>query len=112
MPYKDKPIEKMYYSIGEVSEMFNVATSLIRFWETEFDIIKPKKKGKGNRKYTPEDVENIRMVYQLVKEQGYTLQGAKEQIRLNQLKAKDQAQAIHSLNELKDFLLRIKEELD
>ncbi|MFN8437253.1 MAG: MerR family transcriptional regulator [Cytophagales bacterium] len=78
MPYKPKEIERKYYNIGEVADMFNVATSLIRYWETEFSNIAPKKNSKGNRLYTLKDIENIRLVYNLVKERGYTLQGAKE----------------------------------
>ena len=70
MPYKEKQIEKLYYSIGEVSKMFNVNTSLIRFWEKEFDIIKPKKNKKGNRFFTKLDINNIQLIYHLVKEKG------------------------------------------
>lgn len=77
MPYKEKPIEKLYYSIGEVSKMFNVNTSLIRFWEKEFDIIKPKKNKKGNRFFTKQDINNIQLIYHLVKDKGMTLSGAK-----------------------------------
>jgi hypothetical protein len=68
MAYKEKEIEKLYYSIGEVSEMFNVAPSLIRFWESEFDLIKPKKNRKGNRQFTKEDIDHVRTIYHLVKE--------------------------------------------
>ena len=78
MAYKEKEIVKKYYSISEVAQHFKVATSLIRFWESEFEIIRPKKNSKGNRQFTQEDIDNIKVVYQLVKEKGYTLQGAKE----------------------------------
>ena len=81
MPYKEKVIEKKYFSIGEVAEMLDVATSLIRFWESEFDIIKPKKNRKGNRQFTREDIDNVKMIYHLVKEKGYTLQGAKDLLK-------------------------------
>jgi hypothetical protein len=74
MAYKEKEIEKLYYSIGEVAEQFNVAPSLIRFWESEFEIIKPKKNRKGNRQFTREDIDNVRTIYHLVKEKGFTLQ--------------------------------------
>ena len=67
---------KRYYSIGEVSKAFNVNTSLIRFWDKEFDILKPKKNAKGNRMFTPEDVKNLQLIYHLVKERGFTLDGA------------------------------------
>ena len=75
MPYKETDTVKLYYTIGEVSEMFEVNTSLIRFWEKEFDIIKPKKNKKGNRLFTPEDIDNFKVIYNLVKEQGLTLDG-------------------------------------
>ena len=83
MPYQDKAVEKLYYSIGEVAKMFDVNTSLIRFWEKEFDIIQPKKNKKGNRLFTKTDVDHLRIIYHLVKERGYTLQGAREKLRDN-----------------------------
>ena len=83
MPYKEIDIVKLYYTIGEVAEMFHVNTSLIRFWEKEFDIIKPKKNKKGNRLFTPEDLDNFKVIYNLVKEQGLTLEGAKKYLKEN-----------------------------
>ena len=68
----DLPTDKRYYSIGEIAQAFNVNTSLIRFWEKEFDILKPKKNAKGNRLFTPEDLKNLKLIYHLVKEKGYT----------------------------------------
>ncbi len=111
MPYKQKEIEKKYYTIGEVADLFKVASSLIRYWETEFDIISPKKNRKGNRLYTPEDIESIKLVYHLVKEKGYTLQGAREMIKNEGIKAKDKSEAIHALERVKDFLLELKRNL-
>lgn len=81
MPYKEKEIEKLYYSIGEVASMFNVNTSHIRFWSKEFDVIRPATNKKGNRMYTQSDIENFRKIYHLVKEKGYTLKGAKSELR-------------------------------
>jgi len=83
LPYKETDTVKLYYTIGEVSEMFDVNTSLIRFWEKEFDIIKPKKNKKGNRLFTPEDIDNFKVIYNLVKEQGLTLDGAKKYLKEN-----------------------------
>src|SRR5690554_7620858 len=83
MPYKEPKIEKLYYTIGEVAKMFNVNTSLIRFWEKEFDIIKPHKNKKGNRLFTPQDVENFHLIYHLVKEKGMTLKGANKKLKEN-----------------------------
>ena len=73
MPYKEVKVEKLYYTIGEVARMFKVNTSLIRFWEKEFDIIKPKKNKKGNRLFTQKDIDNFYIIYHLVKEKGMTL---------------------------------------
>ncbi len=112
MPYKPKEIEKKYYTIGEVADMFKIATSNIRFWESEFDILKPKKNKKGNRQYTKEDIENIKLVYHLVKEKGYTLQGAKDIIKADAQKARDRSEAIKSLEKVKDFLIDLKKKLD
>ena len=103
--------DKVYYTIGEVADMFNVNTSLIRFWEKEFDIIKPHKNKKGNRLFSKEDVDNFHMIYQLVKESGYTLQGAKERMKNNKDNTEKNFEIIKSMNKLKDFLLAIKEEL-
>jgi len=112
MPYKQKEIFKIYFSIGEVAEMFNVNTSLIRFWEKEFDIIKPQKNKKGNRLFTQEDIENFRIIFHLVKERGYTLQGAKEKLKDNKTETVDNVEIIKTLNNIKSFLLELKKGLD
>lgn len=111
MPYKDKPIEKLYYSIGEVAKMFDVNTSLIRFWEKEFDIIKPKKNKKGNRMFTKQDVENFNVIYHLVKERGFTLEGAKQKLKGNKDDTINNVEVVKSLNSIRAFLLEIKAEL-
>lgn len=111
MAYKEKEIEKLYYSIGEVAEIFNVAPSLIRFWESEFDIIKPKKNRKGNRQFTKEDIDNVRIIYHLVKEKGFTLQGAKEMLRNDTGAVKDKMDMIDSLRNVKKFLVELREKL-
>jgi DNA-binding transcriptional MerR regulator len=111
MAYKEKEIEKLYYSIGEVAELFNVAPSLIRFWESEFDIIKPKKNRKGNRQFTKEDIDNVRTIYHLVKEKGFTLQGAKEMLRNDTEAVKDKMDMIDSLKRVRSFLIELREKL-
>lgn len=111
MPYKEKEIVKKYYLIGEVAEELNVSTSLIRFWEGEFDILKPKKNRKGNRQFTREDINNLKLIYHLVKEKGYTLQGAKETIKADAQAARDRLTVINSLKQIKSFLLELKEKL-
>lgn len=111
MPYREKNIEKKYYTIGEVAAQFNVATSLIRFWESEFSIIKPRKNKQGNRQFTKEDIENVRLIYHLVKEKGYTLQGAKETLKNNTGTAKNKMELINSLQNIKSFLIELKSQL-
>lgn len=111
MAYKEKEIEKIYYSIGEVADMFNVAPSLIRFWESEFELIQPKKNRKGNRQFTKEDIENVRTIYHLVKEKGFTLQGAKEMLRNDSQAVKDKMEMISSLKRVRQFLSEVREKL-
>ena len=111
MAYKEKEIEKLYYSIGEVAEIFNVAPSLIRFWESEFDIIKPKKNRKGNRQFTKEDIDNVRTIYHLVKEQGFTLNGAKDMLKNDVQGVKDKMEVLESLKRVRKFLSDLSKEL-
>ncbi len=111
MPYKEQETQKRYYSIGEVAKIFDVNPSLIRFWEGEFEILTPKKNRKGNRLFTQEDIENIKIIYHLVKEKGFTLSGAKEEMKKNPDDLKDQQKVIQSLEKLKTFLLDIKDYL-
>jgi DNA-binding transcriptional MerR regulator len=112
VPYKDKEIEKKYYSIGEVAQIFKVAPSLIRYWEGEFDIIKPKKDKKGNRRFTNEDIKSIRYIYQLVKVKGFTLQGAQEVIKKDQAVSIDKPSMINQLEQIKTFLVELRDSLD
>ncbi|QNF35196.1 MerR family transcriptional regulator [Adhaeribacter swui] len=111
MPFKEKEIEKQYYSIGEVAAMFQVAPSLIRFWESEFEVLKPKKSKKGNRLFSKADIENLRMVYHLVKERGYTIQGAREVLKHRAVQTKDKVEIIKSLEKIREFLVNMKSEL-
>lgn len=105
--------EKLYYSIGEVAKMFEVNTSLIRFWEKEFEVIKPKKNKKGNRMFTPKDVDNFHLIFHLVKEKGYTLKGAKEILTQENKKVKidTEIEVVKTLKDTKDFLLKLREQL-
>jgi DNA-binding transcriptional MerR regulator len=111
MAYKEKEIEKLYYSIGEVAEIFNVAPSLIRFWESEFEIIKPKKNRKGNRQFTKEDIDNVRTIFHLVKEKGFTLQGAKEMLRNDTESVRDKMEVVDSLRNVRKFLVELRDKL-
>ncbi|HCX21283.1 MAG: MerR family transcriptional regulator [Flammeovirgaceae bacterium] len=112
MPYKEKEIEKKYFTIGEVADELGVATSLIRFWEGEFDIIKPKKNRKGNRQFTKEDIRNVKLIYYLVKEKGFTLQGARDFIKNDVEAASNKVELIESLKRVRNFLETLKKELD
>lgn len=111
MPYKEKKVEKLYYSIGEVAEMFNVNTSLIRFWEKNFDIIKPHKNKKGNRFFTKEDIENLKLIHHLVKEKRLTLEGARKKLSENKQDVIHNHEIVDTLKQIKEMLLEIREEL-
>lgn len=111
MPYKKKEIDKVYYRIGEVAEMFKVNISLIRFWETEFDIIKPYRNKKGTRFFTKQDVDNFHLIYHLVKERGFTLQGAREKLKENPDELNRDHEIIKSLQQIRAFLIELKDEL-
>lgn len=103
--------EKRYYKIGEVAKAFSVNTSLIRFWEKEFEIIKPKKNAKGNRLFTPNDIENFKLIFRLVKEKGYTLEGAKQKLKENPDGVMKNHQIISRLEAIKLELIKIKNQL-
>lgn len=103
--------EKRYYSIGEVADAFKVNTSLIRFWEKEFDVLQPKKNAKGNRKFTPEDIKNLQLIYHLVKERGFTLEGAKTHLKEEKHKTLSNFEIIRKLENVKTILLSIKDQL-
>ena len=111
MPVKEQETVKLYYSIGDVANIFKVNTSLIRFWEKEFDIIKPSKNKKGNRMFTQKDVDNFHLIFNLVKERGFTLEGAKQHLKENKGGASTDHEMIKSLTKLKDFLLELKKGL-
>jgi len=111
MPYKEKEIEKLYYTIGEVAALFEVNPSLIRFWEKEFDILKPTKNKKGNRLFTRQDIQHLKSIYHLVKERGFTLQGARDKLKENPEATSVSMDAIASLEKIKAFLLTLKSDL-
>jgi len=111
MNSENNKIEKLYYTIGEVSSMFSVNASLIRYWEKEFPIIKPKKNKKGNRLFTKNDIENFHIIYHLVKERGMTLKGAKLKLKENKNDTINNFEIVKSLKDIKQKLLEIKDEL-
>lgn len=103
--------EKRYYKIGEVAKAFEVNNSLIRFWEKEFDILKPKKNKKGNRLFTATDLQNLKLIYHLVKEKGYTLDGAKKKMKQNPEGIVNKQEIISHLEKIKQELTNIKNQL-
>ncbi len=103
--------DKRYFKIGEIAKAFGVNASLIRFWENEFVILQPKKNKKGNRLFTQDDVKNLKLIYHLVKEKGFTLEGAKNKLKQNPEKISDNHQIIVRLESIKNELLKIKNQL-
>jgi DNA-binding transcriptional MerR regulator len=111
MPYKERKVEKLYYSIGEVAEMLEVPVSTIRFWENEFDILKPMKNKKGNRLFTPADIKNLKILYHLVKDEGMTLSGAKKKLAVKWDETEYKYEISESLQNIKSMLLDIRDNI-
>ncbi len=109
MPYKEKKVEKLFYSIGEAAEILEVPVSTVRFWENEFNILKPKRNKKGNRLFTPEDIENLKKIHFLLKERGMTLDGARKALSE---KGSETDQVIEVTNRLKVIRSMLVELLD
>lgn len=103
--------DKRYFSIGEIAKAFDVNASLIRFWDKEFDVLQPKKNAKGNRMFTQEDVTHLKLIYHLVKERGFTLEGARTHLKEGKKKTLDKFEIINKLEEIKKQLNAIKSEL-
>jgi len=106
-----KRTEKLFYSIGETAKMFDVNVSLIRFWEKKFNILKPKKNKKGNRMFTKKDMDNLTIIYHLVKERGFTLEGAKQKLKENKGDTIDNIEIVNHLKDIRGFLVRLRQEL-
>jgi len=104
-------VKKIYYRIGEVAKMFNVNTSTIRYWESEFDVLRPRKSTKGNRLFTERDMRYLQVIYQLVKVKGYTIQGAKDAMKQKFDKLEGNAMLIRTLTHAKEFLLDLDRSL-
>lgn len=110
MPFKESKVEKIYYSIGEVAEMFDINTSKIRFWEKEFTKLKPKKNSKG-RIFTKSDIEYVRLIYHLLVERGMTLKGAKKKLKENKDDVIHNFELVKKLQNIKKMLLQIHDEM-
>ncbi len=108
MPYKEKKVEKLYYSIGGVAEMLEVPVSTVRFWDNEFDILKPMKNKKGNRLFTPTDVKYLKIIHHLVKDEGLTLSGVKKKLSEKWDETEYKFEINESLQKIRSLLLDIK----
>jgi len=111
IPADDVLFEKQYYTMGQVSEMFHVNQSMLRFWENEFDILKPKKNKKGDRYFRPVDIKNLELIYHLLRHRKFTIDGAKTFLKQNKQKTVDSFAAVQSLQQLKTFLIELKNNL-
>lgn len=111
METSENEIEKIYFGIAEVSTELGVNASLLRFWEKEFDVIQPRKTQKGDRYYTRADIEKLKLIRHLLKEKGFTIQGAREKLKSDPAKADKEMEMIHSLERVKIFLLDLKKQL-
>jgi len=111
MPYKEREISKMYYTMGEVAILLDVSQSLIRFYEKEFEILAPKKGKTGNRLFNQENIDSLKLIIHLIKEKGYTIQGAKDFIKNKGYSGKDSIRVINSLENLKSFLIDVRDQL-
>ncbi len=111
MPYKRPKIEKVFYTIGEVAEMFSVNTSLIRFWEREFEMLKPQKNKKGNRLFTKDDIEQVKLIYHLVKERGMTINGARQKLKDNKEETVQNHELVERLLSIRKMLTDLKDEM-
>ena len=111
IPEDEILFQKQYYSISKVSEWFHVNASLIRFWEREFDILKPRKNRKGDRLFRPEDVKNLRTIYYLLRQKKYSIEGAKQFLKDNRKKAEMQTQLAEALTKFRSFLLELRANL-
>ena len=111
MKLNNNQTEKIFYKISEVADMFNLNISAVRFWEKEFDILRPKKNKKGNRLFTQKDIKNIQIIYHLLKERGFTVDGAKKKLKDNKQDTIDNIEIVKHLEDIRGFLVKLKQEL-
>ena len=111
MPYKEKKIEKLYYQIGEVAEIIGVPVSTVRFWENEFDILRPLKNKKGNRMFTADDLNNLKIIHHLLKEEGMTLSGVKKKMSSKREETEYRFRINESLQKIRTILLDLRDSI-
>ena len=103
--------EKLYYSIGEVADMFGISKSVIRFWENEFDSLRPHKNSKGDRRFTQQNIQQLREIHTLVKQRGFTIDGARRELKSQKSRGKQKKQMLEKLQEIRTFLEQLRQEL-
>lgn len=111
MPYREKKVDKLYYQIGEVSAMFSEPVSTIRYWEKEFDVLRPRKNNKGNRLFMQEDIRNLKLIHHLLREKGMTLEGAKKELKNNREEADYRMEIADSLRNIRALLVDLSDEI-
>lgn len=111
MPLNNTSPEKLFYKISEVAGIFNINISAVRFWEKEFDILKPKKNKKGNRLFTQKDIKNIQIIYHLLKERGFTVEGAKKKLKENKEDTINNIEIVTHLKDIRGFLVSLRDGL-
>lgn len=111
MPYKEREIEKVYFTIGEVADMLQLNASVLRYWEKEFDILRPKKNAKGDRFYTKEDISRLKLIHHLVREKGFTIEGARQRLKTHLGEEEKKVALLEKLKHLRNFLSDLKEQL-
>ena len=112
MPYKEPKIEKILFTIGEVAKMMNVETTVIRYWENQFEALKPQKNKKGNRLFTKDDIETVKLIHHLVKERGLTIKGAKQKLKENPEGTEHDAKIVKKLQAIRQELIEIRDKMD
>ena len=112
LQYQESFPEKQYYAIGEVAAMLKTSVSKVRFWEIEFDVLRPKKNKRGDRFFTRQDIEYLKVIYHLLKEKGYTIEGARKQLQQNPEKQFEKMKLLKSLKDIREFLSSLKDQLD
>jgi DNA-binding transcriptional MerR regulator len=111
MPYKEKKIEKLYYSIGEVSRMLNVPVSTVRFWENEFEVLKPMKNKKGNRMFTATDLKNLMIIHKLLKDERMTIEGVKMKLKGKRQEVEYKYEINESLQRIRNLLIELRDNI-
>ena len=111
MELTNNSTEKLFYKISEVAEIFGVNVSAVRFWEKKFDILKPKKNKKGNRLFTQKDIKNIKIIHHLLKDRGFTVEGAKQKLKENKSDTIDNVEIVNHLRDIRNFLVHLRNEL-